>query len=225
MTASNVDGVDNLFAAPVLIAAMSPFAVAGAHAQQAPHQTAALSETDRADIERAEEYLNSIRSLKSSFVQTASHGGVAEGTLYLQRPGTMRIDYKPPTPLQLFADGTWLIYLDSELQQVNQVPLNATPAAFLVRDHISLSGDIAVKRVTRRRGTLNFHLTQSENSDAGQLVVTLADSPLSLRGWTVIDAQGVETTVTLVGPSVNPDIPPRTFIYTPPDWAFPDSTD
>ncbi len=204
-------------AAAALLVGIALSAVSG-HAQQ---QTAALTEADRIDIARAETYLNSVRTLESSFVQTASTGGVAEGTLYIQRPGRMRIDYRPPTPLQIYADGTWLIYLDSELKQANQVPLSATPAALLVRDSLSLTGDVTVQRIERRRGTLNLYLSEKDKPDAGRLILTLAENPLSLRGWTVIDAQGVETTVTLIGPRINTDIAPRVFVYTPPDWAFP----
>ena len=79
--------------------------------------------------------------------------------------------------------------------------------------------------MTRRRGTINLHLTQADNAEAGRLIVTLADKPLGLRGWTVIDSQGVETTVTLIGPTINPEIEPRILMYTPPDWAFPSSQD
>jgi outer membrane lipoprotein-sorting protein len=206
-------------------AALVAIAALAGGADGRARQAAALTQTDRTDIARAEAYLDSVRSLRSNFVQTASHGGVAEGTIYIQRPGRMRIDYRPPTPLQLYADGTWLIYLDRELEQVNQVPLSATPAAFLVRDRISLSGDVAVERVTRRRGTIELHLRQADDGEAGRLIVRMAAEPLGLRGWTVIDAQGVETTVTLIDPAINPQIDPRTLLYSPPDWSYPSSQD
>lgn len=174
---------------------------------------------DPAEITRLETYLNSVRTLRSNFAQTSSNGGIAEGTLYLERPGNMRIDYRPPTPLQIFADGVWLTYVDRELKEVNRLPLSATPAAFLLQDKISLTGDITVKRLTRRRGTINLHLTQTDESDLGRLIVTLAEAPVALRGWTVIDAQGIATTVTLIGPDINKQIARRTFVFDAPDWA------
>ena len=184
----------------------------------APAQTGAPA-IDPSEVARLEAYLNSVRSMRSNFVQTSSNGNIAEGTLYLQRPGYMRIDYKPPTPLQVFADGLWLTYVDHELKEVNRLPLKATPAAFLLQDRISLTGDITVKRLTRRRGTLNLHLTQTDESDLGRLIVTLDAAPVELRGWTVIDAQGVETTVTLIGPHINRQIARRTFFFDAPEWA------
>ncbi|MBT5048918.1 MAG: outer membrane lipoprotein carrier protein LolA [Rhodospirillaceae bacterium] len=195
-------------------AVLAAWAVTPSQAQKIQAQT-----VDPAEIARLENYLNSVRTLRSGFVQTSTNGGVAEGTLYLQRPGNMRIDYRPPTPLQIFADGTWLTYVDQELKEVNRLPLSATPAGFLLQDKISLSGDVTVKRLTRRRGTINLHLAQTDESDLGRLIVTLTEAPVSLRGWTVIDGQGIETTVTLIGPDINKQIARRTFVFDAPDWA------
>lgn len=182
-------------------------------------QQAAVEPADRADIASLESYLNSVRTVRSSFVQTASNGHIAEGTLYLSRPGKLRIDYKPPAQLQIFGDNTWLIFVDEELKEVNQLPIAATPAALLLKDEIRLSGDIKVQQMTRQNGLIRLHLIQADEPDAGRLIVIIATAPLGLRGWTVIDAQGVETTVTLIGPAINGKIADRLFVFSPPDWA------
>ena len=190
----------------------------GANATDLPQQ-AAVQSSGAAETSALEAYLNSVRTVTSSFVQTTSSGNIAEGTLYLSRPGRLRIDYKPPTQLQIFGDNTWLIFVDGELKEVNQLPISATPAALLLRDKIRLSGDIAVQRITRKNGLIKLHMNQAKNPDAGQLIVTIAEAPLSLRGWTVIDAQGIETTVTLIGPTINEKIADRVFVFSPPDWS------
>jgi len=189
----------------------------GASASELPQQ-AAVESSGAAETSALEAYLNSVRTVHSSFVQTTSSGNIAEGTLHLSRPGKLRIDYKPPTQLQIFGDSTWLIFVDGELKEVNQLPISATPAALLLRDKIRLSGDVAVQRITRKDGLIRLHLNQAKNPDAGQLIVTIAEAPLSLRGWTVIDAQGIETTVTLIGPTINKKIADRVFVFSPPDW-------
>lgn len=198
----------------VLMLGMAASAVASDRPQQAAVESAITTE-----IAAIEVYLNSVRTIQSAFVQSASNGYVAEGTLYLARPGKLRIDYKPPTPLQIFGDNIWLIFVDSELQEVNQLPIAATPAALLLKDNLQLSGDVKVNRITRRNGLIRVHLSQVEEPDAGRLVVAIAEKPLSLRGWTVIDAQGVETTVTLVAPRINGIIAKQMFVFNRPDWA------
>ena len=58
-----------------------------------------LSAADRADIARAETWLNNLRTLKARFLQIAQGGAAAEGTAWISRPGRMRFEYDPPEPL------------------------------------------------------------------------------------------------------------------------------
>ena len=174
---------------------------------------------DKADIARVEAYLNSIRTLRAGFIQTASSGGVAEGRFYLRRPGRLRFDYSPAGTLQMFADGFWLIYVDHELEQITRVPLSATPAGVLIDDDVKLSGKLRVTRIERGPAILRVHLVRREEVDAGTLVLTLSDRPLALRQWTVIDAKGIATRVTLVNPEFNIAIDDSVFEFETPDWA------
>ena len=196
-------------------------ALQGGHANafDTGSQQAAVEPGNKAELAELEAYLNNVRTVRSTFVQTASNGSIAEGTLYLSRPDKLRIDYDPPARLQIFGDDFWLIFVDEELKEVNQLPIGSTPAALLLKDKISLSGEITVQKMTRQNGLIRLHLTQSKEPDAGRLIVTIAANPLSLRGWTVIDAQGIETTVTLIGPTINGDIPDKVFVYSPPSWV------
>lgn len=187
-----------------------------------PGQQAAIEREDKNQIATIETYLNSVRTIRSSFVQTASNGHISEGTLYLARPGKLRIDYTPPVQLQIFGDDVWLIFVDSELKEVNQLPISATPAALLLKDKIRLSGDVTVQRIVREKGLIRLHVVQSNEPDAGRLIVTIAEAPLGLRGWTVVDPQGIETTVTLIGPSINGEISDRVFVFSPPSWSNPE---
>jgi len=47
---------------------------------------AALSDQDLADVKKAEEYLNGLKSGQARFVQTTHDGTQLVGTFYLQRP-------------------------------------------------------------------------------------------------------------------------------------------
>jgi len=186
-----------LAAAALLVAALAALGSA------TPAAAAPLSAADGRDIARVEAYLNTISSMKARFVQQTSTGRLAEGWLYLKRPNRVRLDYRPPAYLQIFANGYWLVYVDTEMEEITHVPLKSTPAGFLVRERVRLSGDIDVVRVERADGELRLHVVQTEEPEAGRLVLALQDSPLRLRHWTVIDAQGIETRVSLLDPEFN----------------------
>ncbi len=205
-------------AAGFLIAALSG-AVGIRGAAPARAAEPALGARDKADIARVEAYLNTIRTLRADFIQTASSGAFAEGRFYLRRPGRLRFDYSPAGTLQMFADGFSLIYVDHELEQITHVPLSATPAGVLIDDNVKLSGKLRVTRIDRGPAILRVHLVRSEDPDSGILVLTLSDRPLALRQWTVIDAKGIATRVSLVNPEFNIAIDESVFVFETPDWA------
>jgi outer membrane lipoprotein-sorting protein len=169
----------------------------------------------------AEKFLNSIRTLKAPFVQAASSGGYARGNLYIERPGNLRIDYDKPTSLQVYADGTWLFYIDEELKDVSQIPLAATPASFLVREKFSFTDGLTIQKVEKRNRSLRITVARRGEEDSGSLTLVLSAGADIFRGWTVTDPQGVKTTVTLLSPVLNQPIAKDVFVFTPPDWAFP----
>ncbi len=174
---------------------------------------------DKADIARVEAYLTTIRTLRADFIQIASSGGFAQGRFYLRRPGRLRFDYSPAGTLQIFADGFWLFYVDHELEQITHIPLSFTPAGVLIDDNVKLSGELRVTRIVRGPAILRVHLVRSEDPDSGTLVLTLSDRPLALRRWTVIDAKGITTRVSLVNPEFNIAIDESVFVFETPDWA------
>ena len=89
---------------------------------------------------------------------------------YMRRPGRLRLDYAPPATIQVYADGIWLIYVDTELEEVTHVPLGSSLAGFLVRETVSLSDDVTVTGVERRPGIVRIHLVQTKEPEAGTLI-------------------------------------------------------
>ena len=197
----------------------------GASAQEAVDAAGATGAIDAYALARIQKHLNGISTLRARFVQSTSQGGFAEGTLLLSRPGKMKIAYAPPTPLEIYADGTWLIYVDHELKEVNQIPIPATPASVLLREKIDFGGDVAVSALEKRDGSYLLHLKEAGEDGSGRLILSFAEAPLALRGWVVIDGQGVETSVVLFRPEINGRIEPREFVFDRPDWATFQGTD
>ena len=72
-------------------------------------------------IQSAQDWLNRLKTFQAEFTQTTSTGSAAIGDLLILRPGKMLIEYQNPDGLQIFSDGTWLIYVDKKLKEVNQI--------------------------------------------------------------------------------------------------------
>lgn len=198
------------FVAALLCALFLAVSNTPAHAQEA--SAPSLSEQDLADIERIEAYLNDITTLKSRFIQMASTGETSEGDFMLWRPGRLRIAYDPPSPVEIKADGLFLVYHDTELDQMTHVPLAATPAGVLVEERVSLNGeDLAVTGIRRGANTMDVSVIQRDDPYAGRITLVFTDRPLRLQRWVVLDAQGITTNFALVGAQTGVTFDPEIF--------------
>lgn len=179
-----------------------------------------LSAQDKADIARIERYLDGIRTLTARFYQVSSTGQVSEGVLYLSRPGKIRVEYEPPTPILIVADGRRLIYYDSELKSANSFAIDDTPAGILLRDKLNLGHDIGLIEFKRGKSVFWLTLIDKNNPDIGNLTLTFTDRPLALKKWSVLDPQGVVTTVTLIDTRIGVELAPRLFVFEDPESLY-----
>lgn len=166
----------------------------------APRMPAAakLSDADRESVGRIEQYLNGFKTVDARFMQVSSDGTYAEGSVKIQRPGRLRIDYDPPSKVLIITNGDFLVYWDKAVEQVTHVPINSTPAGLLVRENIQLfSKDLTIVRVDKKSGLLELTLVRTEDAAEGSLTLVFNDTPMALRQWIVTDAQGISTAVTL----------------------------
>ncbi len=203
--------------AAILIVALACMA-APVPASAAPPPAATLSAADRADVGRIEAYLNRIRTLKARFLQVSSTGDLSEGTLFISRPGKLRIEYDPPVPILIVAARGVLTYFDKELEQVSEIDLESTPAGILVKETVSFfSGDFTLTRFKRRADAARVTLVRTEDPAEGSLTLIFSDRPLALRKWIVTDAQGVKTTVSLLKTRFGLPLNPELFTFEGPD--------
>jgi outer membrane lipoprotein-sorting protein len=180
-----------------------------------------LSDQDRSDVARIETYLNNIRTLSARFMQVSDTGGTAEGKFFLSRPGKLRLEYDPPVPILMVANSGFLIHYDKQLKAVTHLPIDSTPAGLLVREHITLSGDVMVSAVERGAGSLRVTLVQSKDPNAGRITLAFSERPFALSNWQVVDAQGNVTRVALIEPRVGVPLDPSLFRFTDPGMLSP----
>jgi outer membrane lipoprotein-sorting protein len=177
---------------------------------------AALTQADNADLKRVQDYLNNIHTLQSRFQQISGDGGIATGTIYLSRPGKMRVVYDPPVPILLVATDGRIWYYDQKLDEVSFFDLKDTPAWFLLQDNVHFGGDITVSNLERDAAVLRVTLAETKKPDLGKATLVLSDHPLELRKWQILDAQQKTVTVTLDDPHYGTPLNPNLFYWTDP---------
>ena len=151
----------------------------------------------------------------AKFRQVASGGGIATGQLWMARPGRMRFEYDPPSPILLLADMFYVYYVDKELVQMSKVGLKSTPAWLLLRDPITFS-DLIVTRFERGANTLRVTVVEKTEPDNGSLTMVFSDNPLALQQWSIVDQQRKTTTVSLYDERFGMALDPKLFVYQDP---------
>ena len=172
----------------------------------------------QAGVAEVEKYFNSIRTLQSRFVQSNPNGSVVQGTLSVRRPGRMRFEYDPPSQLKIVADGMQVTMWDIAHRDFGQWPIGWTAASFLVKEPLVLTGgDLQVEKVERADGMLQLTMSQARKPQEGKVIVRLAENPMMLRGWTIIDGRGQRVDVSLSDPRTGMQLADSLFKYDGPD--------
>jgi outer membrane lipoprotein-sorting protein len=149
------------------------------------------------------------------FRQLSSNGSTASGQVWMARPGRMRFEYDPPSPILLMADMFYVYYIDKELVQMSKVGLKSTPAWLLLRDPITFD-DLVVTRFDRGADALRITVVEKADPDTGSLTMVFSDHPLALRQWSIVDQQRKTTTVSLYDERFGVALDPKLFVYEDP---------
>lgn len=170
-----------------------------------------LTPQDQADIRRIQDYLNGITTMQAKFQQYSAKGGIAFGNLYLKRPGFIRIEYEPPSPMLIVSDSVSLHYYDPELDQINRVPVSSSPIWFLLKENVHLGGDVTVTDFQRAPNSFAITIRQTDDAEEGKVMLELGDKPLELRQWTVVDNKEQEVRVGLFNAQFGMEIDQQLF--------------
>ncbi len=193
------------------------FAVLALASTTAPAFAAPLSADDQAVVKEANAYLDQVHTLKAHFVQNSANGDQAEGTLYLDRPGKLRLEYDPPSPILVVAKDDTLVYYDKKLQQVSYVGIDQTLAGVLVQPHVDLNGDqLETTAVGHQPGTARLTVIKRGDPSQGKITLVFTEKPFQLRQWQVVDAQGQVTQVTLYDAQTGLSLDSELFVFHDP---------
>jgi outer membrane lipoprotein-sorting protein len=161
-----------------------------------PGGSIAFDANQRALIERVNTYLTSVQTMVGDFVQVAPDGGRTNGKFYLQKPGRVRFEYSPPSPVELIADGQSMVVRDRKLATQDLYPLSQTPLRFLLADRIDLLKDTDLVGVYSDNMFVTAVIEQRQIiGGTYRLMLMFSTKDLELKQWTVTDPQGYDTTV------------------------------
>jgi outer membrane lipoprotein-sorting protein len=159
-------------------------------------QAASFDAKQRAMLDKVSNYLSSVQTMVGNFVQVGPDGRRVDGNFSIQKPGKVRFQYNPPSPIDIIADGSSVVVRDRKLATQDLYPLSQTPLRYLLADRIDLLRDTDVVSVTSDDSFVTVAIEQKQLLVGTDRLMMMFDArDLVLKQWTVTDPQGFDTTV------------------------------
>jgi outer membrane lipoprotein-sorting protein len=155
-----------------------------------------LTPQQRAIVDRVNAYLSGTQVLSGQFVQVGPDGRRTQGEFFIQKPGKVRFDYDPPSPIDIIADGQTVVVRDRNLATQDIYPLSQTPLRFLLADHVDLAKDTNLVSVYADDVFVTVVVEEKSGIvGTSRLMIMFSAKDMQLKQWTVTDPQGYDTTV------------------------------
>jgi outer membrane lipoprotein-sorting protein len=147
-------------------------------------------------VQKINNYLTSLQTLVGDFVQIGPDGTRTVGKFYIQKPGRVRFEYDPPSPIDVIADGYSVVVRDRNLATQDQYPLSQTPLRYLLADQIDLTRDTNLVAFSQDNAFISVTIEERQLLvGTHRMVLMFNAKDVKLRQWTITDPQGYETTV------------------------------
>ena len=157
-----------------------------------------LLSLDNERIKKIEDYLNKLNNISSNFIQINSDGLKVKGKLFLSKPGKLRIEYEKKENPLIIADGKWLHYFDMELNEIQSVTIEKSPAWILLKKKVNLKKDFKIEALNKKNNKTFITLSNKDLENIKTIKLIFLNKPLTLKGWTIIDFNEIQTTVSLL---------------------------
>jgi outer membrane lipoprotein-sorting protein len=210
-----VDGMNKMFLKVAGVLAAVLLAMSVTLAEAAKPVSIRLDDAQTQAVQRINDYFNSFKSLKGDFTQVSPRGNSVKGVMMISKPGKLRFDYAPPSPLLIASDGTWLTIKNRQKEKGDQVPIASTPLRLIVSPKLDLFKETAILAVESANGFTTLTVAdKNENVNAGSMIIVFDEANNALQQWIIVDGKGQRTTVQLENLQLNVALDPKLFKVT-----------
>jgi outer membrane lipoprotein-sorting protein len=183
---------------------------------------ATFDANQKAQAAKVSSYLSSLQTVSGNFVQVGPDGSKTRGDFYIQKPGKVRFEYEPPSPIAIIADGSMLAVRDRNLATQDLYPLSQTPLRYLLSDRIDLLKDTNVVSVTADDLFISVTIEEKQMLiGTSRLMLMVGAKDGQLKQWTVTDPQGYDTTVAVYNLDTSRKVDPGMFKIDFTDHSIP----
>lgn len=159
-------------------------------------------------------WFNGIKTMEARFQQYNNDGTIDTGTLYIMRPGRMRMEYDSQDALILVSGGSIALYDGARDRHAERYPLRSTPLWHLLRRDVDLGRPGAIKAFGSHKDLTRITAYDEDRPEAGRMVLEFdnSDGTIKLDGWKIRTAHGETVNVRLRDPEYG--MPLSNFLFS-----------
>ena len=133
------------------------------------------------------------------------------GKILISKPGKLRIEYKKNKKLLIIADGKWLHYFDTDINEIQSIIIEKSPAWILLKKNINLKKEFNINKLEKKRGKITLTIIDKNIENIDKIELIFSSSPIKLKKWIITDIDETETTVALLNIKKIKKFKPKTF--------------
>jgi outer membrane lipoprotein-sorting protein len=203
------------FAAAVAVSTTLALAVGSyAPSEAAKAKAIQLTAEQTEAVERINAFFNSFKTMRGDFIQKSEKGRALKGVMFISKPGKLRFEFAPPTPLLIASDGKWVTFKNTQKEKGDQWPLSSTPFRFIVSPKLDLMKEAVVTRIEEVEGFTTVGFADKKGSLKGEIAMVYDETKGELSQWVITDNKGQRTTVILSNIEKDVRIDPKLFQVT-----------
>lgn len=156
------------------------------------------AQAKKLSLRQIDQYLKKFKTAQANFIQANPDKTLAQGVLYMKKPGRIRYEYTAPADNLIVSDGKTLGIFDRKSNSgPKRYPLKRTPLDILLRDDVDLVNGDFVRNVSSDGVQTRVIAVDPANAKNGSITMVFTSNPIELRQWVVRERSGKETTVIL----------------------------
>ena len=109
------------------------------------------------------------------------------------------------------ADGKWLHYFDTDINEIQSIIIEKSPAWILLKKNINLKKDFNINKLEKKRGKITLTIIDKNIENIDKIELIFSSSPIKLKKWIITDIDETETTVALLNIKKIKKFKPKTF--------------
>jgi outer membrane lipoprotein-sorting protein len=171
-----------------------------------------LNEDDSREVAQIGRYLDGLKSFQANFTQSGAFGDGA-GTVWLDRPGRLRIAYAGSPGKTLVANKGRVVIYDGATGGTTTTPVSRTPLGMLLTPSTTLTGPVTVTAYRHEAAFSELTIKKADAPGDGSLTLFLSPAPLTLTAVMVTDGYDRPLLMRLSDIRLNPPLTPDLFQY------------